>query len=65
MLRSGKRLLIVSVHRIQLFKLFDEALINQESQDRKKKKPLSCRNLNEEVDISLKGVIHKLIYVPL
>lgn len=37
MLRSGKRLLIVSVHRIQLFKLFDEALKNQESQDRKKK----------------------------
>lgn len=51
MLRSGKCLLIVSVHWIQLFELVDEALINQERRDRKKKKtPLSCHSLSEEVD---------------
>ena len=64
MLRSGQCLLIVSVHCIQLFELVDEALINQERRDRKKKHLLSCSSLNEEVDISLKGVIHKLIYFP-
>lgn len=64
MLRSGKCLLIVSVHWIQLFELVDEALINQERRDRKKKTPLSCHSLDEEVDIGLKGVIHKLIYFP-